>query len=236
MAVQVGLQRAVPVGPAPQRPLGVAVRRRCSWSQLAALTLATSSLSSGSELRLALSISSAALAGSAATPSETAVACSNDSAPAKAAAATSGWSASRRPVSRARLAAAGLIPAWSASCSDAERYPSCCQLLPSAARAAARALIDAGRRLDLRAQPDHLARLRRGQRPRRRTGRHRQRSIVEAREALGTWRVVQLVEGVARPAPRRRSRPTHSSSNVVRRYPTSATTQHESGNFSPHRG
>ena len=40
---------------------------------LAALTLATSSLSSGSELRLAVSISAAALAGSAATPSDTAV-------------------------------------------------------------------------------------------------------------------------------------------------------------------
>ena len=118
-------------------------RRRCSASLPAALTLATSSLSSGSELRLALSISSAALAGSAATPSETAAACSDERSPARAAAATSGWSASRRPVSRARLAAAGLMPAWSASCSDAERYPACCQLLPSAERAAASALIDA---------------------------------------------------------------------------------------------
>ena len=102
--------------------------------------MATSSLSSGRELRLARSINSAALVASAATPSDTASACSMDSWPSLAAAATSGWAARRRPVSNTRLAADGLIPASRASCSAAERYPACCQLLASAARAAANAL------------------------------------------------------------------------------------------------
>ena len=218
VAVEVGLQGAVPVGPAAQRPFGVAVPPALLGSLAAALTLATSSLSSGSELRLALSISSAALAGSAATPSDTAVACSAKARrpgrrrPLRAGRPGAGRSpgpvwprpGSCRPDRPAvgRRAVAGLLPG-----------------VPSAERAAASALIDAADASIWAHNPTTSPACAARQGPGVEAARRRRPSIVEQREALGTWRVVQLVEGCARPALRRRSRPTTSHRTSVRSYP-----------------
>ena len=99
MAVQVGLQGAVPVGPAPQRPLGVTVPAALILVAAGGLDLGDLLVQLGQGAAPGhVDQCSAALAGSAATPSDTAAACSIDSSPARAAAATSGWSASRRPV------------------------------------------------------------------------------------------------------------------------------------------
>ena len=64
-----------------------------------------------------------------------------------------------------------------------------------------------GRRLDLRAQPDHLATPAPRSTPRRRTGRRRRPSIVEQPEALGTWRDI-LIKGIAKAGSTPTIRPT----------------------------
>ena len=163
VAVQMGVEGAVPVGPAAQGPFGVTVPAPFLLIGGRGFDLGHLLVELGQGTAFGPSISSAALVPSAATPSDTASACSMDSWPARAAAATSGWAANRRPVSndpfgrrrahtrlQGQLLGRGTVPG----------------LLPAPGlRGPGRGqrLDRGGRRLDLRAQPHHLRRLRPGQ-------------------------------------------------------------------------